>query len=69
MESYSSSDRNGRDGSRRYSIIKAKCMSDYKQGVVDCLNGLIPKNGMSDEYYVGYSEQYAKEQQLSQGNN
>lgn len=44
-------------------------MSDYKQGAVDCLNGLIPKNGMSDEYYVGCSEQYAKEQQLSQGNN
>ena len=44
-------------------------MSDYQKGAVDCLNGEKPHNGMSDEYYIGYYEQYAKEQQLDQGNN
>jgi len=44
-------------------------MTDYQQGALDCLNGESPKNGMSDNYYIGYSEQYAKEQQLSQGSN
>lgn len=44
-------------------------MNDYQQGVLDCLNNKIPKNGMSDEYYSGYGDQYAKEQQLSQGSN
>ena len=44
-------------------------MTDYQQGVLDCMNNKIPQNGMSDEYYEGYGDQYAKEQQLSQGNN
>ena len=44
-------------------------MSDYEQGVQDCKNGVIPKDDMSDEYCNGYGDQYAKEQQLSQGNN
>jgi len=44
-------------------------MNNYQQGVSDCLNNKMPKNGMSDEYYSGYGDQYAKEQQLSQGSN
>ena len=44
-------------------------MNDYQQGVSDCLNNKMPKNGMSDEYYSGYGDQYAKEQQLSKGFN
>ena len=44
-------------------------MNDYQQGVSDCLNNKMPKNGMSDQYYSGYSDQYAKEQQLSRGFN
>ena len=44
-------------------------MSDYQQGVSDCQNNQPVKNGMSDQYYSGYGDQYAKEQQLSQGNN
>ncbi len=44
-------------------------MNDYQQGVSDCLNNKMPKNGMSDEYYSGYGDQYAKEQQFSRGVN
>lgn len=43
-------------------------MSDYLQGKFDCIMGAAAKNGMSDQYYRGYSEQYAKEQQF-QGDN
>jgi hypothetical protein len=43
---------------------------DYREmGKKDCENNQIPKNGMPEAYYLGYSEQYAKEQQLSQGDN
>jgi len=44
-------------------------MSYYQKGVLDCMNSNIPQDGMSDEYYSGYGDQYANEQQLSQGNN
>ena len=44
-------------------------MSDYEQGVSDCQNNQLVKNGMSNQYYSGYGDQYAKEQQLSQGFN
>ena len=43
---------------------------NYRElGRQDCENNQIPKNGMPEEYYLGYSEQYAKEQQLSIGFN
>jgi len=44
-------------------------MTDYQQGMLDCMNNKIPKEGASEEYYNGYGDQYAKEQQLSQGFN
>lgn len=44
-------------------------MNDYQQGASDCLNNKMPKNGMSNQYYSGYGDQYAKEQQLSRGSN
>lgn len=44
-------------------------MNDYQQGVSDCESNQPIKNGMSDQYYSGYSDQYAKEQQLSRGFN
>jgi hypothetical protein len=42
---------------------------DRQQGAIDCEAGLPPKNGMPESYYLGYSEQYEKEQQLSRGFN
>jgi len=44
-------------------------MTDYQKGVSDCALNKIPSLGMSDEYYRGYSDQYAREQQLSRGFN
>jgi len=44
-------------------------MNEHEQGVSDCKNNLPAKNGMSDNYYSGYGDQYTKEQQLSQGSN
>ena len=39
---------------------------DYKQGATDCQNGLQAKLNQSNWYYSGYSNQYAKEQQLTE---
>ena len=36
-------------------------------GAEDCAQGLACKNLMPEAYYLGYSEQYAQEQQQSQG--
>lgn len=41
----------------------------YSMGQEDCRTNKIPANGMPDSYYEGYSDQYAKEQQLSRGFN
>jgi hypothetical protein len=41
-------------------------MTDYEKGVNDCLIGIPHKEGMSDEYTNGYSDQYTAEQIASQ---
>jgi len=37
-------------------------VKEREQGKRDCELGDIPKNGMSESYYLGYSEQYQREQ-------
>ena len=45
--------------------IEMSNLTAYERGVRDCINGLKPSE-TSNDYMMGYSEQYAQEQQQSQ---
>lgn len=39
-------------------------LNDLEQGKHDCVLGYSALDGQSDAYYLGYGEQYAKEQTI-----
>jgi len=44
-------------------------LNDLERGEYDCVLGYQAQEGQSDAYYVGYGEQYAKEQAIGGRNN
>ena len=44
-------------------------LNDLERGEYDCVLGYPALEGQSEAYYVGYGEQYAKEQAIGGRNN
>ena len=65
MKQYEDPNRtNPPDDGNIYINLMLESFSDFERGEYDCIHGYGADYGESDEYYQGYGQQYAHEQQV-----